>query len=329
LGQYPLDALTKAHPELSQYVLSKDDGGKTVRFSEPGAVKALNSALLAHFYQVDFWDIPPGYLCPPIPGRADYVHHLADLLAHSNVAAPQQVIGESVDSKHAQHSSKAQGKLRNGKLPEGKQVRGLDIGTGANVIYPILANRIYGWRMVGSDIDQGAVKSANAIVKANTNLNGVSVRYQGNKTSIFTGVVGEDDIFDFCMCNPPFHRSGEEAQAGSARKAKNLSRHAKKRSGQPLGKQMAKQSNKQTNQLNFAGQSHELWCEGGELGFIQRMLAESVDYAEQIGWFTCLVSNKDNLKPIEKSLRYYNVSEYKVINMAQGQKVSRFVAWRF
>ena len=44
-------------------------------------MKALNKALLAHFYAVKHWDIPDGFLCPPVPGRADYVHHLADLLA--------------------------------------------------------------------------------------------------------------------------------------------------------------------------------------------------------------------------------------------------------
>ena len=44
----------------------------------------LNRALLKADYGIDFWDIPPNYLCPPIPGRVDYIHHLADLLARSN-----------------------------------------------------------------------------------------------------------------------------------------------------------------------------------------------------------------------------------------------------
>ena len=81
--------------------------------------------------------------------------------------------------------------------------------------------------------------------------------------------------------------------------------------------------------LNFAGQSNELWCEGGELKFIQRMILESCDYAEQIDWFSSLVSKKDNLTHIYKSLSEQGITNVKTIDMAQGQKVSRFVAWRF
>lgn len=78
----------------------------SVNFADPLAVKTLNKALLAHFYGVTHWDIPDGFLCPPVPGRADYVHHLADLLADDN----------------------------GGVVP--KQATVLDIGTGANLIYP-------------------------------------------------------------------------------------------------------------------------------------------------------------------------------------------------
>ena len=56
-------------------------GDESVDFANPAAVKALNRALLRQDYGLDYWDIPAGYLCPPIPGRADYVHYLADLLA--------------------------------------------------------------------------------------------------------------------------------------------------------------------------------------------------------------------------------------------------------
>jgi 23S rRNA (adenine1618-N6)-methyltransferase len=55
---------------------------ETIDFSDPEAVKSLNQALLISYY-----DIQMGYshyLCPPIPGRADYIHYIADLLAESN-----------------------------------------------------------------------------------------------------------------------------------------------------------------------------------------------------------------------------------------------------
>jgi 23S rRNA (adenine1618-N6)-methyltransferase len=284
-----------SYPALQPHVLIKPDGGKTIDFANPNGVKALNAALLAHYYQVEFWDVPAGYLCPPIPGRADYVHYLADLLAKDNQAV----------------------------VPKGKSIRGLDIGTGANVIYPIIATRSYGWQMVGTDIDAVSIKSANAIIDSNSVLtNYIDVRQQHNQQQIFRGAVKPDERFDFCMCNPPFHQSAEQAKAVSQRKIQNLIKNKTKR-----GSHISTQ--KHIADLNFAGQSNELWCEGGELQFIQKMIAESREYATQIRWFSSLVSKKDNLIQIYKSLRELGITNVKTIEMAQGQKVSRFVAWHF
>lgn len=285
----------QSYPALQSHVVTKPDGGKTINFSDPEGVKALNAALLAHYYQIECWDIPAGYLCPPVPGRADYVHYLADLLAKDN----------------------------DGVVPKGNSIKGLDIGTGANVIYPIIATRSYGWKMVGTDIDPVSIKSANTIINANTVLTDkINIRHQHSQKHIFAGVVKADDHFAFCMCNPPFHQSAEQANAVSQRKVKNLAKNKSKR-GSHLNTQ------KQNASLNFAGQSNELWCEGGELKFIQQMIMESRDFANQIQWFSSLVSKKDNLTHIYKSLRELGVTDVKTIEMAQGKKVSRFVAWRF
>ncbi|MEZ0209061.1 MAG: RlmF-related methyltransferase, partial [Candidatus Paceibacterota bacterium] len=90
--EYDFSVLVQAHPTLSQYVRPNAYGGASIDFANPQAVKALNQALLKHYYGVAVWDIPKNYLCPPIPGRADYVHYLADLLAESNLnLAPEQV----------------------------------------------------------------------------------------------------------------------------------------------------------------------------------------------------------------------------------------------
>lgn len=292
---YPLTKLVQSHSALKAFIVTKAGGSQSINFADPHAVKALNAALLAHYYQIQLWDIPKGYLCPPIPGRADYVHYLADLLAEEN----------------------------DGLVPEGKEVKGLDIGTGANLIYPILATRSYGWKMVGTDIDPVSIKSAKTIVDSNSVLIGnIDIRRQQNKKNIFFGVLKTDDQFAFCMCNPPFHQSAEQAKAGSQRKIKNLAKNKSNR-GSHLP------SIREDTALNFAGQSNELWCEGGELKFIRQMIIESRDYASQIKWFSSLVSKKDNLTYIYKSLRELGVKHVKTVEMAQGQKMSRFVAWRF
>lgn len=83
-SRYDFPALIASCPALAPFVKPNAWGDVSVDFADPAAVKMLNRALLQHFYGIEHWDIPADYLCPPIPGRADYLHHLADLLATSN-----------------------------------------------------------------------------------------------------------------------------------------------------------------------------------------------------------------------------------------------------
>ncbi|TDQ16980.1 23S rRNA m(6)A-1618 methyltransferase [Algoriphagus boseongensis] len=284
-GRYELESLGEILPELKPFIFINDFANLTLDFSNPKAVKFLNQALLKKFYQVDFWDIPEGFLCPPIPGRADYIHYLADLLAQKNM----------------------------GKVPPGEKIRVLDIGTGANLIYPILGNSIYGWTFVGSDSNPEAIQSAQKIISKNPHLAGqIEIRSQKDSTKIFSGIIEKDEFFDLTLCNPPFHESAEAAQEGSRRKVQNLT-----------GKHTSKAD------LNFGGQGAELWTEGGELAFIRKMIHESEKFKNQVFWFTSLVSKSENLKPIQGSLEKIGVQSQVVFQMAQGNKISRFVAWTF
>ncbi|MEG3768863.1 RlmF-related methyltransferase, partial [Alteromonas sp. 14N.309.X.WAT.G.H12] len=200
---------------------------------------------------------------------------------------------------------------------------GLDIGVGANVIYPIIGSQVYGWSFVGSDIDKTSVKACNTLVRKNKALAGlVTARHQLEKNCIFNGIVQKDETFAFTLCNPPFHKSAAQAHKGTSLKTANLTRNKLKRSGKGA-------THKHGTSLNFAGTSNELWCDGGELAFIQSMVKESVQIKDQVGWFTCLVSKSAHLKPIAKSIEYYGASQYKKVDMGQGQKQSRFIAWTF
>lgn len=286
-GRYDLPKLIEDCPELASFVAENRFGDLSVDFANPAAVKALNKALLIHHYGLLHWDIPPGYLCPPVPGRADYIHHLADLLARDN----------------------------NGEVPMGRGIRGLDIGTGANLIYPIVGHRSYGWGFVGAEIDPVALASAKLISEANPVLKGgVRLRQQKQQQQIFNGVIKSDELFDFTLCNPPFHASAEIAATGSRRKLKNLGLD-KTAKGKPT--------------LNFGGQSNELWCPGGELVFVRSMVEESQAFADQVGWFTSLISSGDNLSPLKKALKQVGAASVEVIAMGQGNKVSRMLAWSF
>lgn len=281
-SRYDFAALVKALPALRDFIKINPYGDESVDFADPGAVKTLNAALLKHFYGISHWDIPEGYLCPPVPGRADYIHYLADLLAESH----------------------------NGVVPIGRSLRVLDIGVGANCIYPIVGHQEYGWTFVGSDVDRTAVKSAQNIVAANPELQGaVQIRLQENKQQILKGIIKPGETFDLTMCNPPFHASAEEAAAGSGRKLRNLG--------------------KQSKVLNFGGQQVELWVEGGEQAFIRKMVFESAELPKSTTWYTSLVSKSSNLPGIYNALEKVKATSLRSIEMAQGQKISRFVAWNF
>lgn len=299
-GRYDFTALSKACPDLNNYIKPNPKGDNTIDFADEKAVLCLNRALLAHYYRISNWQIPQGYLCPPIPGRADYIHYVADLLAKMK----QNIASEN-----------------SGEPPRGKQIKVLDIGTGANCIYPIIGSQSYGWQFVGSDIDKAAIETAKVIVQSNPDLAKlVKLVHQKNTQSIFHGVIKATDIFELTVCNPPFHASMEEAQAGNQRKRNNLGKN----------EQNAPKSKDRINsKLNFGGQNTELWCPGGELEFIKRMAKESVDYANNVCWFTSLVSNGDHLNPLKKTLKQLGAKQIETINMSQGQKISRLIAWSF
>ncbi|GLW36304.1 23S rRNA (adenine(1618)-N(6))-methyltransferase RlmF [Pectobacterium actinidiae] len=279
--RYDFPALKQSYPALTPFVTVNAYGDESVDFANPEAVKALNQALLQHFYQIEHWTIPDGFLCPPIPGRADYLHHLADLLAEDNRSV----------------------------VPRDASV--LDVGCGANCIYPLIGHREYGWRFTGSEINPQAMKAANETIEANPGLNrSIRLRRQKNSKAILAGIIHKNDTFDAVMCNPPFHASAEDARQGSQRKLHNLG----------LDKR---------SPLNFGGQQDELWCEGGESAFIGQMIKESAGFARQCLWFTSLVSRKENLPEIYRALEAVDAEKVRTIDMAQGQKQSRFVAWSF
>ena len=279
-ARYDFTALIRTSHELAGFIVPHPLRGDTIDFFDPVAVTTLNRALLRHDYGLTWWDIPAGYLCPPIPGRADYIHHAADLLG--------------------------EGRLNGATV--------LDIGTGANCIYPIIGVREYGWRFVGSDIDSVAIQSARKIVAANPVLVGkIECRLQPSPSDIFNGIVRTGERFELTVCNPPFHASAKEAAAGTLRKLRNLG------NGGKIEKPV----------LNFGGRNNELWCPGGESAFVRRMIAQSVPLGERCRWFTTLVSKRGSLPAIYQALKTARAMEVRTIAMSQGQKHSRLVAWTF
>ncbi len=283
--RYDFKQLISTCPGLGNYVKINAFGNESIDFANPKAVKWLNTALLKYYYSIEYWDIPSGYLCPPIPGRVDYVHYIADLLGSSN----------------------------DGKIPTGPKIKCMDIGVGASCVFPIVGNKEYGWSFIGSETDPAALESANKILNNNLFLKrSIELRFQENPMDIFHGIMERNEPVDLTICNPPFHASAEEAREGNLRKLSSLS-HKKVTS--PA--------------LNFGGQTTELWCEGGEERFVRSMIRQSKQFASNCFWFTTQISKQSHLKSVYEALENADAFEVKTIQMGQGTKISRIVAWTF
>ena len=275
---YNFKELCEAYPDLKEFVFVNKYGTETIDFANPKGVRAINTALLFKYYDISFWDFPDDNLCPPIPGRVDYIHYLADVLKSSGID---------------------------------ENVNVLDIGTGANCIYPLLGNAAYGWDFVGTDIDKKSLDRAGKIVKKNNLNDAIVLQQQKDAANIFQGVLTEEDKFSASMCNPPFFRSQQEAMLANARKLEGL-------------------GNADTVEpRNFSGKQQELWYKGGEKAFIHTYLYESSMFKKQCFWYSTLVSKKENAESMLSSLKKLGATEIKTIPMHQGNKVTRVVAWTF
>ena len=186
--QYKIEELLLVIPELKDHIKKNKLGEDSIHFSDPVAIKLLNKALISHYYGIQKWEFPDTNLCPPIPGRADYIHYMSDLLNNND------------------------------------NITCLDIGVGASCIYPILGISEYNWNFIASEVNTEAITIAKKIIKDNPSLKGkVKFRIQKDENNIFKGIIKPKDKIDLSICNPPFHSSKKEALKGSMRKIRNLS----------------------------------------------------------------------------------------------------------
>ena len=273
--EYNFNGLIQSHPKLSEFIIVGKSDRKSIDFGDSKAIIALNTALLKRTFDVN-WELKPGHLCPALPGRLDYLIHVKDLL----------------------------------DAPSEKPITMLDIGTGASLIYPLLATAAFDWNCTASEVDIDSIEFAKKLLLLNPNLKTTTLRNQRFKSKIFHHVMEENDYFDLVVCNPPFYKTQSEAEQRNIRKNKNL-------------------HNNESISHNFGGHSNELWYKGGEEAFIKTMASESASYGSQVGWFTCLISNSEHVKILKRYVRKANPTELRVVEMEQGNKKSRFIAWTF
>ncbi|KAJ6395722.1 hypothetical protein OIU77_020891 [Salix suchowensis] len=313
--------LASLYPSLKPFVLYSRDGRPRIDWTDFNSTRELTRVLLLHDHGLNWW-IPDGQLCPTVPNRSNYIHWVEDLLS-------SDIIPKNSNN--------------------GDIVRGFDIGTGANCIYPLLGASLLGWNFVGSDVTDVALEWAEKNVKGNQQISelieirkvtdcqgaisiqdsncGESVncenKMDGNVTVVeevellpsssfdppldmnkkysgpplLLGVVRDGEKFDFCMCNPPFFETMEEAGLNP--------------------------------KTSCGGTPEEMVCPGGEKAFITRIIEDSVVLKESFRWFTSMVGRKVNLKFLTSKLREVGVTIVKTTEFVQGQTCRWGLAWSF
>ncbi|KAL4428378.1 hypothetical protein ABPG75_002467 [Micractinium tetrahymenae] len=114
---------------------------------------------------------------------------------------------------------------------------------------------------------------------------------------IISGAVRRGERFAFCMCNPPFFESLEEAGRNPA--------------------------------TAFGGTAEEMVYPGGELAFVSAMVQDSLELRGAVHWYTTMVGKKGTLRAARSLLYRHGVRALRTTELAQGKTSRWALAWSF
>ncbi|KAH8739310.1 YbiN-like RNA methylase [Cryptosporidium ryanae] len=301
--------LSFGYPELIDCI--KINNGKVhINYDNPRAIYKISKVLLHYRYKIT-WKIPRGFLVPTIPSRVNYVHYIADLLTPEHIFNTEETKGlfsktclpHKTGIKHETEFCSVKTYL----IPTGRQIFGLDIGVGANCIFPILCNSIYSWSMVGTDISTESLFISNSIIEINNLSDSIKLIHQKNVDQILVGILDHPKIsntyFAFSICNPPFYSSNEDSINSTH---PNRSRSCKE---------------------------YEVITIGGEFNFLLKLYKQSKNFQKRVIWFTSQVSKLKNIKKLREIFRYELCSKKleatRIISLKQGKHEKWVLAWSF
>lgn len=271
-------ALGKQDAELGALLLLK--GGSHLDFADPQAVMQLTKTLLRLDFSLRI-ELPLDRLCPPIPNRHNYILWLKDL----------------VDSTSPSYSP---------TYEPARRVTGLDIGTGASLIYPLLgcAQRP-AWSFIATDVDAKSLTFA----RRNVELNNLQSRVRVVGRDVDAPLLPLDELdvetIGFVMVNPPFYTSESELL------------------------DLARQKSRPPNSA-CTGASIEMVCEGGEIGFVRRIIDESLKLRTRVQWYTSMLGKQSSLDVLIGILMEHGIDNYAVTAFVQGNKTRRWaLGWSF
>ncbi|XP_054431869.1 RNA N6-adenosine-methyltransferase METTL16 isoform X1 [Pteronotus mesoamericanus] len=267
--------LASKYPDFKKHVQMNLNGRVSLNFKDPGAVRALTCTLLKEDFGLSI-DIPLERLIPTVPLRLNYIHWVEDLIGH-------------------QASDKST--LR----------RGIDIGTGASCIYPLLGSTLNGWYFLATEVDDMCFNYAKKNVEQNNLSDLIKVVKVPQKTLLMDALKEESEIvYDFCMCNPPFFANQLEAKGVNSRNPRRPP----------------------PSSVNTGGIT-EIMAEGGELEFVKRIIHDSLQLKKRLRWYSCMLGKKCSLAPLKEELRIQRVPKVTYTEFCQGRTMRWALAWSF
>ncbi|XP_040903263.1 RNA N6-adenosine-methyltransferase mettl16 [Toxotes jaculatrix] len=263
--------LASKYPDFQQHVHTSLTGRPVVNFKEPEAVRALTCTLLKEDFGLTI-EIPLERLIPTVPLRLNYIHWVEDL----------------IDGQ---------------KQPR----RGIDIGTGASCIYPLLGATMNGWYFLATEVDDICFDYATKNVEHNNLSDLIKVVKVPQKTLLMDALKEETEIiYDFCMCNPPFFANQLEAKGVNSRNSRRPP----------------------PSSVNTGGVT-EIMAEGGELEFVKRIIHDSLQLKKRLRWYSCMLGKKCSLTPLKEELRKQGVPKVTHTEFCQGRTMRWALAWSF
>ncbi|XP_015280020.1 PREDICTED: methyltransferase-like protein 16 [Gekko japonicus] len=268
--------LASKYPEFQRHVQVGLSGRVSVNFKAPEAVRALTCTLLKEDFGLQI-DIPLERLIPTVPLRLNYIHWVEDLMAMQDPAGKASVVW------------------------------GIDIGTGASCIYPLLGATLNGWHFIATEVDDVCFSYAKKNVEQNNLSDLIKVVKVPQKTLLLDALEQESEvIYDFCMCNPPFFANQLEAKGVNSRNPRRPP----------------------PSSVNTGGIT-EIMAEGGELEFVKRIIHDSLQLKKRLRWYSCMLGKKCSLAPLKEELRIHGVPKVTHTEFCQGRTMRWALAWSF
>ncbi|RHY64711.1 hypothetical protein DYB38_001919 [Aphanomyces astaci] len=237
----------------------------------------LTRALLHRDFGITTWHVPLNRLCPPLPNRLNYIHWIEDLILFSQ--------SSYVSTEDA-------------------PIWGVDIGTGASVIYPLLGHSLNQWRFLATDVDAESIEYAAANLRSNhlEHVIHLETVADGHDAAILPTAsiqrrCRHDGPVLFTMCNPPFFDSIDQADTNP--------------------------------RTACTGSASEMTTPGGEVAFVTRMIQDSLLLTSQVRWYTSLIGRKSSLRPLLAILRSHGIPNMRTTEFLQGRTTRWGLAWSF